>query len=257
MLALSGCPHAANGVPAGRDPEKVSHSELDLAQDEWKHGRLRSAMDHAQKASAADDSHAAAHEFVAILYLALCQTEGDCRLAEAEKYARKALSADGEDRSAKNLFGNILINEKKYDEAIKVLAPLAEDIIYKTPELAWYHLGRAYMGKGELDRAIEALSKSVALRPTFCLANYQLGIAFEKKGDLPRAEEELSRAVEPENPACKDLQDAYEARARIHVRLGKRDLARQDYETCVRLSAPPRASTETGRVCALGLRGIQ
>ena len=83
-FTLSACPRSVNGVPAGQDPEKVSRAELDLAQDEWKRGRLRTSMDHAMKASNADEGHAAAHEFVAILFLALCQIEGDCRFDCAE-----------------------------------------------------------------------------------------------------------------------------------------------------------------------------
>jgi type IV pilus assembly protein PilF len=247
-LLLTACPRQGH-VPAGQDPEKVSRGELDVAQDEWKHGRLRPAMEHAQKASAADESHAAAHEFVAILYLALCQIEGDCRFDDAEKYARKAAAADPENRSAKHLLGSILVNEKKWDDAIVVLLPLADDFGYKTPELAWYDLGAAFLGKGDADKAVDALSKAVALKPTFCWANYRLGLAFEKKGDLSRAEEELSKAVEPEAPACKNLQFAYEARGRIRRRLGQKDLAKEDFRTCMKLDA----STVSGRACAASL----
>jgi type IV pilus assembly protein PilF len=248
---LAGCGKPANGVPAGQDPEKVSHAELDLAQDEWKHGRLRPSMDHAKKASAADETHAAAHEFVALLYLALCQIEGDCRFEEAERYARKAMSADSESRSARHLLGTILVNEKKWEPAIEVLAPLAEDFGYKTPELAWYDLGAAYLGKGDADKAVDALSRAVALKPTFCWANYRLGLALEKKGELAKAEEELSRAVEPEAPACRNLQLAYEARGRVRVHLGQKDLARDDFRTCMKLDA----STPSGRVCSAALLG--
>ena len=186
-LALSACaprnsnPNAPN---ASADPEKVSRAEYDLASDDWKHGRLRGAMEHALKASAIDDGHAEAHHFVAILFMALCQTEGDCRWGEAEKYARKAVAADVEFRPARHTLGVILIQEKKYDEAIAVLRPLAEDILYKTPELAWYDLGGAYLERGDADQAVEALSKAIALKPTFCWANYRLGLAFEKKGLL-------------------------------------------------------------------------
>ena len=241
---LLGC-KPANGVTNGADPERVSRNEYDLAQDEWKHGRLRSAMDHAMKAADADEYHAEAQHFVAILYLALCQIEGDCRLDEAEKYARRAIAADPEFRPAKHTLGMILVSEKKYDEAIAVLSPLAEDIIYKTPELAWYDLGGAYLGKGDYDHAIDSLAKAVALKPSFCWANYRLGLAYEKKGVLAMAEQELTKAVEPSDPACRNLQDAYEARGRVFSRMGRKDLARQDFETCVKLSP----ATDAGKQC--------
>lgn len=247
-LMLAGCPRPASGVPAGADPEKVSRAEFDLAQDDWKHGRMRSAMEHAQKASAADEAHAEAHHFVAILYMALCQVENDCRWDEAEKYARKAVASDPEYRPARHTLGVVLIQQKKYDEAIVLLRPLAEDIIYKTPELAWYDLGGAHLEKGDADHAIEALTKAVALKPTFCWANYRLGLAWEKKGMFQKAEEELSNAVEPSDPACRNLQDAYEARGRVREKSGKRDLAKHDYEVCAKLST----STPAGKSCVAG-----
>jgi Tfp pilus assembly protein PilF len=250
LVALVGCARGMPGVPAGADPEKVSRAEFDLARDEWKHGRLRSAMDHAQKASNADEAHAEAHHFVAILYLALCQTEGDCRWSEAERYARKAVLADDEYRPAKHTLGVVLIHQKKLDDAIVILRPLAEDILYKTPELAWYDLGGVHLEKGEADAAIDALSRAIALKPTFCWANYRLGLAFEKKGILERADEELSRAVAPDDPSCRNLQDAYEARARVRARLGRPADSRDDLRTCARLSE----STTTGRACVAALR---
>ena len=244
-LFLAACVRPTNGVPNGQDPEKVSRAEFDLAQDEWKHGRLRAAMEHAQKASNADDGHAEAHHFVAILYMALCQIEADCRWEEAEKYARKAVAADVEFRPARHTLGVILIQEKKFDDAIVVLRPLAEDILYKTPELAWYDLGGAHLEKGDADHAIEALTKAVALKPTFCWANYRLGLAWEKKGAMDKAEAELSNALEPSDPACRNLQDGYEARGRVRERTGKKDLAKQDYELCAKLSV----ATPSGKTC--------
>lgn len=252
LLLAAGCVRATNGIPNGADPEKVSRAEFDLAQDEWKRGRLRAAMEHAQKASNADEAHAEAHHFVAILYMALCQLEGDCRWDEAEKYARKAVTADVEFRPAKHTLGVILIQEKKFDDAIVVLRPLAEDILYKTPELAWYDLGGAQLEKGDVDHAIEAFTRAIALKPTFCWANYRLGLAYEKKGSFDKAETELSNAVEPPDPACRNLQDAYEARARVREKTGRKDLAKQDYALCVKLSA----ATPAGKSCVAGWKRL-
>ncbi|GAC1359326.1 MAG: hypothetical protein NVSMB47_12170 [Polyangiales bacterium] len=243
-LAFS-CAKPANGVPVGQDPEKVSRAEYDLAQDEWRHGRLRSSMEHAVRASETDEMHAEAQHFVAILYLALCQIENDCRFDQAEIYARKSVAADPEYRAAKHTLGIILIEEHKYDAAIAILQPLAEDIIYKTPELAWYDLGGAFLGKGDADRAIDALSKAIALKPNFCWANYRLGLAYERKGVLEVAASELSKAVQPTDPACRNLQDAYQARGRVLARLGKKTEARADFTTCTKLDP----ATPAGKVC--------
>lgn len=249
-LAGSACVPTRGSVAPGQDPERVSRAEYDVAQDEWQHGRLRPAMQHAMRASEVDEGHADAHHFVAILYLALCQIENDCRLGDAEIFARKAVKADPENRPARHTLGLLLVQQKKWDEAVAVLRPLAEDITYRTPELAWYDLGGAYLGRGEYELAIDSLTKALALKPGFCWANYRLGLVYEKKGDLGRAVEELSKAVEPAAPACRNLQDAYEARGRMQRRLGKEDAARRDFETCAKLGV----TTSAGKTCEVAAR---
>lgn len=252
-IALSGCHTTSTRLANnGQDLERVSRAEYDLARGEWEQGRLRSAMEHAMRACEADENHSEAHDFVANLYLALCQKEGDCRFEVAEKYARKAIAIDAENRFAKQRLGVILVLQKKYDDALNVLRPLANDILYKTPWLAWNELGIAYLEKGDVPNAIDALTRAIALKPDFCWATYRLGVAYEKQGDFSRAEHELTKAIEPEDPACKNLQDAYQARGRIRARLGRNDLARQDFETCTKLSR----TTPNGRLCEIALQGV-
>jgi Tfp pilus assembly protein PilF len=131
----------------------------------------------------------------------------------------------------------VLTQEKKLDEAIAVLQPLANDILYQTPWDAWGNVGLAYLEKGKLDQAIEALRRSVAAEPRFCVGNYRLGLAYEKKGDLLAAREALSRAIETERPECQSFQDAFEARARVYTKAKSCDLARGDLERCREISA--------------------
>ncbi len=193
-------------------------------------------MEHAQKAVQADDRNAEAHQLVALLYMAICQAENDCRWDEAEKAVRKAIGVDPELRPAKQLLAVILIEQKKYDEAIAILRPLAEDIVYKTPELAWYHLGGAYLEKNDPDKALEVLEKALALKPNWCWAEYRMGAAYEKKGNLNKAEELLKRSVERPDPICNKLQEAWEALGRVHEKLGQKPTALEDYKQCVSIS---------------------
>jgi Tfp pilus assembly protein PilF len=156
-----------------------------------------------------------------------------------------AIDAKPEFREAKNTYGVILIHQKKYDQAIAVLKPLAEDILYQTPENAWGNLGWAYLEKGDLGLAIEALRRSIAAQPNFCVGNYRLGLAYEKKQSPAAAAEAFTRAVETDHPSCKGLQEAFAGRARAYVRLGRIEDARPDAERCVQLDK----RTPTGREC--------
>ncbi len=252
LVAMALAPLACGGrganVPAGGDPDKMSDSEYDLARDLWlRQGKAREALGHALKAVDLNEDNAEASHLVALLYLDFCQRGPDeCRLKEAEKYARGALAAKSDFREAKNTLAVILIHEKRYDDAVGVLKPLTQDILYQTPENAWGNLGWAYLEKGDLARAIDALQRSVAAQPLFCVGNYRLGQAYAKKHELSSALEAYTRALQTDSPACKALQDAFAARARVLIQLGRADDARADLDHCVQLDKRTQAGKECG-----------
>lgn len=246
--AAAGC-NGGQGArnPGGGDPVRMSESEYDIARDLWlRQHRSRDALGHALKALELDEENADAAHLVALIYLEFCSAgPADCRLAEAEKYARQAIASRKDYREAVNTLGVILVHQKRYDDAISVLKPLTADMLYQTPENAWGNLGWAYLEKGQLDPAIDALSRSVAAQPLFCVGNYRLGLALERKGQLTQALDAYGSAVETEAPGCAGLQDAFLARGRVLERLGRGGEARSDLERCVELSP----KTEAGKEC--------
>ncbi|MFO0570640.1 MAG: tetratricopeptide repeat protein [Polyangiaceae bacterium] len=230
----------------------MSESEYDIARDALlRQKNPRQALDHALKAlELNDENHEAAH-LVALIYLGLCsQAKDECRLADAEKYARMALAAKPDFREAKNTLGVVLIHERRFDDAIGVLKPLSEDMLYQTPENAWGNLGWAYLEKGQLERAIDALSRSVAAQPLFCVGNYRLGTAHEKKKQLTEALDAYTRALETEAPACKGLQEAYLGRGRVLVRLGRSADAEADLKKCKELLPTSASGKECSSILA-------
>jgi Tfp pilus assembly protein PilF len=233
-------------MPA-QDPERQSTAEHDIAADLWlRRNQPRQALEHALKAVELNDENAEAAHLVALLYLDFCRRSPDeCHLKEAARYAKQAIDVKSDFREAKNTLGVILVHQKKYDDAIAVLRPLAEDILYQTPENAWGNLGWAYLEKGDFDKAIEALRRSIAAQPDFCVGNYRLGLAYERKQSPAAAAEAYTRAVETDQPSCKGLQDAFDGRARVLLRLGRAEDARNDLERCVQLDK----RTAAGREC--------
>jgi type IV pilus assembly protein PilF len=247
-VALCGCVHA--GATPG--DEQRSISEQDLAADAFKHGRLREAFDHVQRAIKLNADNGEASYLGAMVLLGFCAVDehgSDCRLKEAEVFARKAVEASPDLRDAKNTLGVILVHEQRFDDAIAVLKPLTEDLVYASPESAWGNLGWAYLQRGSVGEAIDALSRAVAVQPLFCVGQYRLGLAYEKKGDLPLAREAFTKAVDTDLPQCKRLQDAYGARARVLAHLGLKTEARPDLERCREMGV----QTSTGQQCAAQL----
>ena len=231
------------------DPEKMSQSETDLATDAWaRQGNTRGALEHALKAIELDSDNADAHHLAAILYLDFCRTShiGECRLPEAEKHARRAVELRQPFNEAKNTLAVVLIHQKRYREAEKILLPVTQDILYATPEIAWGNLGWSYLGQGKPEKAIPALRRAVAAQPLFCVGNYRLGVAYHRSGAIESAAEALNRAVETDAPGCSAMQDAFLERAEVYLALGEVNRSREDLDRCLHLSR----ATDVGRKCS-------
>ena len=248
LAALAACASSSGGGEGVKDPDRMSDSEYDIARDLWlRRGSPREALDHALKAVELNEENADAAHLVALLYMDFCSRSADeCHLAEAEKHARLALKARKDYREAINTLGVILIHEKRYADAIKVLKSLTEDILYQTPENAWGNLGWAQLESGNVDAAIESLRRSIAAQPLFCVGLYRLGLAYHRRHEETAALEMLTRALETPAPGCNSLQDAFAARARIELRAGNQDAAQTDLSRCVELSR----KTNAGKECS-------
>ena len=246
------CSSGTSNGPGAHDPERMSESEYDIARDLWlRRNQPREALAHALKAIELDDENADAAHLVALLYLDFCSRgPAECRLPEAEKHARLAIKDKPEFREAKNTLAVVLIHEKRYADAVLVLKPLTEDILYQTPENAWGNLGWAYLEQGSFDLAIDALKRSVAAQPLFCVGSYRLGLAFEHKQEFTSALEAFTRALETDAPGCNSMQEAFGARARIRIKLGDADSARADLDHCATLSG----KTDAGKECSAMLQ---
>ncbi len=250
IVLTAGCASGKGSEnPGAQSPERQSEAEYDVARDLFQKGQPRAALDHATKATSLNEENEKAHYLVAAIHLSFCSTNRgfeapDCRLGDVEKAARAAVKANPQFRDATNLLGQVLINQKRYKEAASVLEPLTRDPAYVHPYFAWGNLGWAQVLDGQLDAGIASLKNSVT-EPRFCVGHYRLGIAYEKKADLAQAETAFTSALSVPDPQCENLQDAWEARGRVRLRLGKATEARKDYERCREISI----ETATGKSC--------
>lgn len=255
IVACAAC-SSTTSQSGAQSPEAQSHAEHELAKDAYKKGQLRDVLGHVKKALEHDETNADAAYLGASVYLQFCAADeksSDCRWDDAEKYARTAVEANPDLRDAKNMLGVILVHRGRYDDAITVLKPLASDILYNFPENAWGNLGWAYLLQGNVDEAIEALRRSLAAQPLFCVGAYRLGLAYEKKGDLTAARDAFTKAVETPSPDCQRLQDAFDARARVGAKSGLHDEVRADLLKCVDIGS----TTAVGKKCAEQLKSMK
>lgn len=251
-LLASGC------FATGPDPEDVKRgqAEYELAHDAFQRASYREALAHAKTALEHDPSNADAAYIGAMIMLVFCaadESSPDCRYAEAEAFIRKAAESESNVRDAKNALGVILVHLKRPAEAVAVLEPLSQDMLYRSPEKAWGNLGWAYLEAGRTDEAIAALKRSVAAQPLFCVGHFRLGLAYEKKREYTAAQQAFSRALGIDKGGCDRLQAALWGRARVEEKLGRTAEVRKDLERCQELASV----SPIGRKCASRLATME
>jgi type IV pilus assembly protein PilF len=252
VVSAAACTGKGSQNPNAQSTERQSDAEYDLARDLFQKGNPRAALDHAMKAINLNEDNDKAQYFVAVIHLSFCSTNRglntpECHLDQVEKYIRAAIKANPEFRDAKNTLGQVLVNEKRCQEAVAILEPLTKDAAYIHPHFAWGNLCDAQLCLGQVDPAVLSCKNAIGSEPRFCVGHYRLAQALEKKNDFASSEASFTSAVTAD-PGCEDLQDAWWGRCRVRKRLGNAEW-KKDCEKCRDISA----DTATGKLCLQAL----
>jgi type IV pilus assembly protein PilF len=146
---------------------------------------------------------------------------------------------------ARNSLGAVLINLRRYDEALAALRPAAQELTYTSQHLVLGNIGLALLRKGSLEEAAQSLERAVALQPQFCVGFTRLGELRLQQSDAARAVEALDRALSIPLRGCNAIQEAWLLRARAHTQLQHAEQARGDLQRCVEIA--PRSAE--GQAC--------
>lgn len=228
--------------------------QVDLAASLRQEGNIPSALEHLRIALDRDPENVEAYLLLA--YIQAARSD----FGTAERNARRGVELmvaqeRGGSRlaEARNLLGGILMNLGRFDEAIVFFEQSALDAYNQTPHLAWYNLALAQSAAGRPDAALQSLTESIRLRPTFCDGFYGIGQILFQQDHLEQAEAALTEAVTVDaqcgNSAA--LQGAWFLRGQARLRLGRRDDAISDLERCIELGP----NTEDGGRCQAVLDG--
>jgi tetratricopeptide (TPR) repeat protein len=89
---------------------------------------------------------------------------------EAIVECKKAIETDPDFGNPYNDIGAYLIEKEMYDEAIPWLEKATSAKRYESYHYPHYNLGRVYMAKGLMKRALEEFQKSLSIAPDYPLA---------------------------------------------------------------------------------------
>ncbi len=111
----------------------------------------------------------------------------------AMEWFKKAQQMKKDDLTVKYNMGLAYFAMKNYDEAIKLMTPLAEKNQMNFE--VHYYLGGVYYAKGDYDKAIERFKWALLLQPSAADANLFIAKTYYKKGDKKSAEKHLGTAL--------------------------------------------------------------
>ena len=151
---------------------------------------LPMAMRELAKASELDPGNAEIEMTLGLAY----QARGD--LKKAEEHLRKAIDTKPDFADARNNLGIVLAERKQWNEAIREFEAAAANVMYTTPERAYFNLGEAYRSKGDPANAEGAYRRALRANELYAPAYTALSSILVGQGKSSDAASILTRCVE-------------------------------------------------------------
>lgn len=138
------------------------------------------------------------------------QTRGD--LSKSAEYFRRAIRKKPDYAEAHNNLGIVLSQLGRGDEAVLEFEAAASNVLYPTPEVAYYNLGEEYRRRKDLRKAEEMYRRSISLNDLYADAYLRLALLQGDRGQRAEAVRTLQACVALSPgyaPAWLDLGRAY------------------------------------------------
>ena len=148
--------------------------------------KARECYEKALAISPADDT--------TIYDMGLLYRDGYKNYDKAMEYYLKALRVNPEYKRIPIAIAEIYVDTGKIDEAIAILQKTDSEA--SSTHRAWKTWGRIYYYKGEYDKAMEALDKSIKLKDTYAETYLYRSLTYEKLGNKAEAIKDIEKAKE-------------------------------------------------------------
>jgi len=139
--------------------------------------------------------------------------------------------------------GIVYMTMERYDEAITEMEKALDNIIFHEPEIAYYHIGNAYLAKGDYDQAIKNLKSAIKVSPDFAMAYFRLCNIYIELELLDEASEiiELFLSYYPKSP------EGHLMMGRIYKKLNKGKMAEMEFLEVIKLAPDTDLADEAKR----------
>jgi type IV pilus assembly protein PilF len=193
---------------AGPSPErkKEAAARMQMGMTYLEQRNVPSAMRELTAASELDPENPEVDMAFGLAY----QTRGD--LGKAAEYFRSAVRKKPDYAEARNNLGIVLSHLGRGDEAIREFEAAASNVLYPTPEVAYYNLGEEYRRRKDFRKAEEMYRRSIAVNDRYADAYLRLAFLQGERGQWAEAARTLEACVAMAPayaPAWLDLGRAY------------------------------------------------
>jgi type IV pilus biogenesis/stability protein PilW len=206
LLLLAGWAMLAGCAATSPEKKKEASARMQMGLTYLEQRNLPAAMRELTSASELDPENPEIDMSLGIAY----QARGD--LGMAEKYLRSAVRKKPDYADAHNNLGIVLSQLGRGDEAIREFEAAASNVLYQTPEMAYYNLGEEYLRRKDLRKAEEMYRRSIAVNDRYPDPYLRLAFLQGNRGKWDEAARtlEVCVAVVPGHaPALMDLGNAY------------------------------------------------
>jgi type IV pilus biogenesis/stability protein PilW len=234
---LAGCA----GPSANRKKEADARMQLGVTYLDQRN--LPMAMRELTKASELDPGNAEVEMVLGLVY----QARGD--MPKAEEHLRRAIDMKPDYAEARNNLGVVLAGRKAWDEAIRQFEAAAANVMYATPERAYFNLGEAYRVKGDPANAEGAYRRALRANEQYAPAYIALSTVLGGQGNWKDAASILTRCVE----VLPDYASCWMELGRAYLRLSRPAEALKAFNKVLAVSSDPEVRKQAaGYVTLLG-----
>lgn len=216
---------ACGTVPDGeieKTPEEQAEFHYKLANGYFYEHQVPPALAELSMALEQNPDHPDAHHLLGFIYF------GRKDFVSAETHFRRALELRPAFHQARANLGALLLEQRRWREAIDVIEPLVGASLYPTPWVPYNNLGTAYEGLGDRRKALEQYKMALFHQANFCLGLLNAGRMLRELGDLDPALDYFRRAIEK----CKTFPDPHFQTAEILEERGQLLEARKEFQLC-------------------------
>jgi type IV pilus assembly protein PilF len=195
-IGLAACSHNTGFKKAS--PEVQANTNMQLAIEYMKLGKLASARDFMETALSQDPGNADVQMTAGIVYERLNEMQ------KAERAYKTMYRLGKSDPNIQNTYAGFLCRTGKAAEGEKLFVEVAKSPLYQTPEVALVNAAVCVRGAGNLVDAERYLNQALAIHPNMPEAMLQLGNVEFDRGDAAKALELVQKYLAV-NPATAEV----------------------------------------------------